>query len=172
MQFFDLVDFDEGSLAELTSRLGYKKAFHVGKDIEMIERMQGGGNEKVMKIVQSSNDEVVMKALRQNDVIGAIAANDTISKKALEVLKNNEKLLIIPLSPVVCAEEGARTQKLIRTRLLVRAALMSKARIAIVSMAQCRECLMSTLQMLEVANFLGIEQERAKEALGVLGGAL
>jgi hypothetical protein len=39
-------------------------------------------------------------------------------------------------------------------------------------MAEDREGMMSQMQMIEVANFLGIEQGKAKEALCALGGLI
>jgi RNase P/RNase MRP subunit p30 len=73
---------------------------------------------------------------------------------------------------VICADDATRIQKLVRTRILVRNALAAKVRICLVSLADKKEGILSSMQMLEVANFLGIDQKRSKEALSALGGLL
>lgn len=170
MRFFDLVAVKDDSLDALAGRLGFKRMFCVGKDVEIIESLGKSG--KAKKIVRSDNIEVLAKSLRENDIIGALPCNSSISKKTLELIKSDEKVLFIPLSIAVCCDEASRIQKLARTRSLIRSALMSKVIISLISLAEEKECLLSSAQMIEVANFLGIDQRMAKDALGVLGDLL
>jgi RNase P/RNase MRP subunit p30 len=173
MHFFDIVATEDASVQELAGRLGYEHLFYVGREVEIVEslKQQGWGGKKKI-IVRSDSFEVITKCLKQNEVIGMLPAAGPVSKKTLEILKKEDKLLFIPFSDIVRFEDARRMQSLIKLRNLVRSALMSKARICIVSMAEDREDMMSQMQMIEVANFLGIEQRKAKEALCALGGLI
>lgn len=168
MRFFDLVLIRYDSLASLATRLGYQKIFEAGREIEIIEGP--AGNTGLKKIVMSDDFEAITKALRQNDVIGMMPKSASISKKTLEAIKNADAVLFLPVAQVACEDAVLRTQRLVRMRGWVRSALMAKVTLALVSMADSRESIMSSAQMLEVADFLGISQERAKEALARLGG--
>jgi RNase P/RNase MRP subunit p30 len=168
MQFFDLVAMKEESLDSLASRLGYKKIFRVGKELEVVEDLKSVSSSK--KILVNDDFETISKALRQSDVIGMMPKSASISKKTLEAIKNNESVLFLPVAQVTCAEAGLRTQRLVRMRGWVRSALMAKVPFALVSMAESKEGMMSSAQMLDVAEFLGIGQGQAKEALARIGG--
>lgn len=163
MRFFDLASVPEVS-ESLGTRLGYKKIFLAGKDIEIGEDLAPS---KSKKLIRSDNPEIIVKGLRQNDVLGMLPKNISISKKALDAIKDNEKLLVIPLS-----EATAGGQALVKMRRLIRSVLIAKAPFALVSLAGDKEHLMSSLQMIEVAGFLGVDPARAKEAMGKLGDLL
>lgn len=171
MQSFDLVALDCASLQEMAHRLGYKRIFCVGKDVEVTEKANAADDGR-KKIVRSDSFEALAKSLRRNDFVGMLPSTGSVSKKVLEILKNEEKLLFVPLSGVVSADEASRTQALVKARNLVRSALMAKVNVCIVSMAEDVTGVMSNLQMAEVANFLGMDQGRAKDAISVLGGVL
>ena len=171
MQYFDLVAMDRAPVQEMAHRLGYKRVFCVGKDIEIVEGLNHSENGS-KKIVRSDSFEVLAKSLRRNDFIGMLPSGGSVNKKTLEILKNEEKLLFIPLSAVVGAGEASRTQALVKARNLVRSALMAKVNVCVVSLAEDATCLMSNMQMVEVANFLGMDPVRAKEAICVLGGVI
>lgn len=168
MRCFDLVAMDALE-QETAQRLGYKRVFCVGKDVEIVESLKRVSESGRKKIVRSDDFEVIAKSLRQNDFIGMLPSSASVSKKALEILKNEEKLLFVPLYAVVSSGETSRTQALVKVRNLVRSALMAKVRVCVVSMAEDRTCVMSNMQMIEVANFLGMDEKRAKEAVCVLG---
>ena len=170
MRFFDLANFTDDALGGFGKRLGYEKIFSTGKDVEIIDVARGDSQKR--KIVMSDSAETVAKELKQGSVIGIMPKGTSVSGKTLDAIKNNEKLLFLAVSQVTCAAEGFRMQNLARARSLARSAMMSKVPIAIVSMAEDREGLMSSLQMLEVASFLGLDHTEAKEALNVLGGLL
>ncbi len=171
MQCFDLVAMDSSKVQEIAQRLGYKRIFCLGKDVEIVESLKRTEGAR-KRIVRSDNFEVLAKSLRQNEFIGMLPASASVSKKTLEILKNEGKLLFVPLSEIVKAEDSSRTQALIKARNLVRSALMSKVNICVVSMAEEATCLMSNMQMEEVGVFLGMDQARAKEAVCFLGGVL
>ena len=168
MQFFDLVSIRDGSLDSLAARLGYKKIFVIGKEVEVIERL--GSASQLRKILVSDDFETITKALKQNDVVGMMPKSASISKKTLDALKNSDVTVFLPVTQVTCTSVGSRTHQLLKMRGWVRSALMAKVPIALVSMAENRDGIMSSAQMLEVASFLGMGQEKAKEALSRFGG--
>ena len=170
MQFFDLVAFPVNSADRVAERLGYKRMFVAGKDVELLE--DAGAASASKKIIRSDDFETINRSLRQNSVLGIIPKSALPSGKALEAIKESEKLLFIRLCGATCADGAARPQELAKTRRLIRSALMGKVPFALVSLAESRECLMSSLQVLEVAQFLGVDAARAKEALGRLGGLI
>ncbi len=154
----------------MPSRLGYKKILEAGKDIEVMDSV--GAATLTKKIVRSDSIETITKGVRQNRTIGVLPKNASLSGKALDAVKENGKLVLIPLSEATCAQGPDRAHALPRFRKLVRNVLIAKVPFALVSMAETREGMMSSLQMIEVAGFLGVDQRRAKEALAKLGEVL
>ncbi|MGA3020992.1 MAG: hypothetical protein ABSD68_03530, partial [Candidatus Micrarchaeales archaeon] len=143
MRFFDIVAIDYNSLDRLAERLGYKKVFRLGSDVEIAETLkEADSNGK--KIVRSDRFEVVAKSLRRNEVLGALPYNDTVSRKVLEIIKKEDKFLFIPISSVICADDAVRIQKLVRTRAIIRNALAAKVKICLVSLAEKREGIVSS----------------------------
>jgi hypothetical protein len=153
----------------LGKRLGYKKLFRVGKDVDILE---GPAKAKGKSIIRSGDLEVIARGLKQATVIGLLPKNLYASKRTLDSVRENEKLFFIPLSEVTCSEGVSLDGNLAKMRKLVRSILMTKVPFALISMAGSSECLMSSLQMIELAAFLGIEPAKAKESMGKLGEAL
>jgi hypothetical protein len=169
MRFFDLVNMPDARVEPLGKRLGYEKMFQVGKDVDILDDSARARNKS---IIRSDDLEVIFRGLRQAPVVGLLPKNLYASKKALDSARENEKLVFIPLSDVTCSDSASLAGNLAKTRKLVRSVLMARVPFALVSMAGSSECLMSSLQMIEVAAFLGIEPARAKESMGKLGEAL
>lgn len=169
MQFFDLVAMRCDSLEGLAGRLGYKKIFCAGRDLDIVENLSASPRRKILR---SDDFETITKALKQNDVIGVMPEGASVSNKTFDAIKNSEKILFIAFSPVTRAETGSRIQKLAKVRSLVRNTLRSKTPFAIITLAEDGSEIMSGAQMLEVAGFFGIPQKHAKEALHRLGGLL
>ncbi len=170
MRFFDLANFTDDALGAFGKRLGYEKIFSAGKDVEIIDAVRGDSQKR--KIVMSDSAEAVAKGLKQGSVIGIMPRSASVSRKTLDAIKNSEKLLFLNVSQITCAEGNSRLQRLARARGTARSAMMAKVPIVVVSMAEDKEGMMSSLQMLEVAGFLGLDHARAKEALNALGGLL
>ena len=170
MRFFDLVSESDTSLEGLAHRLGYKKIFVVGKDVQIIQDLRNESKSK--KIVSSESSEVLTKALKSNEVIGVLPKGEAVSRKTLDMIKVYEKVLLLPFAPITCANPESRIHKLAKMRSVVKNALRARVPICIVSLAENKEGLMSTAQMVEVANFFGMEKDNAKKALNVLGGLL
>lgn len=167
MQFFDLVNFQDESLELLSRRLGYRKMLVAGRDVEIVTKPIPEMRKK--GIIVSDDLESVTKALKQNSILGLIAVGSALDKKVLAEIKETEKVLFVPLSRVTCAGGESRAHALARTRSIVKNAMAARVPLALISFAESRECVMSPLQMIEVAGFVGIDQAVAKVALGKLG---
>jgi RNase P/RNase MRP subunit p30 len=170
MRFFDLVCFQDESVADTGVRLGFRKVFVSGRDVGVVEEYKSG--QKYRQIIRSDDIGRISKALRQGDVIGMMPQSSSVSRKTLDTIMSNEKALFLPLRWVTCSDRTARIQNLAKARTSVRNALVARVPISIVSMAESGDELISSLQMIEVAGFLGLERERAKSALSLLGGLL
>jgi RNase P/RNase MRP subunit p30 len=168
MQFFDLVALNDGTdLEELAKRLRYKKIFNVGKDLGLIsdiKKLSTG----MRSVVKSNDEEVLIKAIRNNDVIGVIA-DDKISMKLIDELHKRECLLLIPTSTLVCSDQETRVRNLHRAKVMLRNALIGRVRVALVTLAEERACMLSSSQMLEIAGLLGATEKIAKEMLSAIG---
>jgi hypothetical protein len=172
MQFYDIVALkEEIDLKQLAHRFGYAEIFLVGKDAEIVSDVKRL-NEEGSFIVRSGNNETLSKAVRSNSVIGVIVDDSKVSGKFIEELRTHEKLLFIPAAPLVCPAQENRLRNLFWAKGILRTALMGKAKVALVTLASEKECLLSSGQMLEIAKLLGANEKIAKEMLSSLGGPL
>ncbi len=172
MQFFDIVALkEEIDLEQLAPRFGYRKMFRTGKDVELvgdIGRLNGEGR----FIVRSGDGETLSKAVRSNSVIGVIVDDSKVSGKFIEELRTHEKLLFVPVAPLVCPGRESGLRNLFRAKGILRTALMGKAGVSLVTLAEEKECLLSSGQMLELAKLLGATDKVAGEMLASVGGSL
>lgn len=168
MQFFDLIAVREDSKGLLARRLGYKKIFCVGEDVDIVEGIQESSPRR--KILRNDDFETITKALKLGDVIGITPKSASVSGKTFDAIKKSEKVLFIAVSQVTCADSVSRPQRLARMRSLIRNTLKSKTPFSLVSLAEDARGIMSSSQALEVASFFGVPQKHAKESLGRLGG--
>lgn len=168
MQFFDIVSLkEEADIRKLALRLGYKKILSAGTEIHIIS--SPGDAKDGKNIIRSNNAEAIAKAIRNNSVIGVIAGEVRLDKKLLEEIRSEEKLLLIPLSDIVCSRHETLQGNIKRARGALREALMSHVKVAVISLAPSRECMLSCMQMLELAKLIGATESGAKEMLCSLG---
>jgi hypothetical protein len=172
MQFFDIVALkEEIDLEQLAVRFGYRKIFLLGKDVELVSDVKRLDEEGSF-IVKSGNNETLSKAVRSNNVIGVIVDDSKVSGKFIEELRTHEKLLFVPVAPLICPARESRLRSLFWAKGILRTALMGKAGVSLVTLAAEKECLLSSAQMLEIAKLLGANDKVAGEMLSALGGPL
>jgi RNase P/RNase MRP subunit p30 len=171
MAYFDLVAVPKEMAGEAAKRLGFRRIFCLGSDVELLEDMaQQPGRMK--RIVAGSSAEALSRGIRRSDAVAALATERSLNGKELELLREMGKPLLIPLAQVTCAGEVERGRALRRAKGAVREAMMHKAPLAIASMAGSVDCMMSAQQMLGIAKLLGMSDRVAERALGALGEAL
>ena len=168
MQFFDIVSLkDDADIGKLALRLGYRKILNAGTEIHIIG--SPGDAKDGKNIIRSNNSEAVAKAIRNNSVIGVIAGDLRLDKKLLEEIRSEEKLVLIPLSDIICSRHETLQGSIKRAKGTLRDALMSRVKVAVISLAPNRECMLSCMQMLELTKLLGATESGAKEMLCSLG---
>lgn len=165
MQYFDIVrtnDFDD----RLAHRLGYKKIYKVGQEIELSNTLNI--SRKKPAIIMSSNPGVLLKALRESKVIGVILGENEPIGKVIMVAKELEKPLIIPLDGMKTAH-SSRQKSIYRIRKLL--AVLSKARAdaVFITLAKDKHSMISAGQLIQLARFLGAKEERSKEMASKIG---
>lgn len=172
MQYFDIVALkDLAGLDALGRRLGFRRMFLVGKDVELASDAKRL-SEEGRYIVKSGDNEVLSKAIRSNAVVGVVLEGGKASGKFIEELHAHEKLLFLPVAPLVCPNRESRLRNLYNAKGILRSALMGKARVSIVTLAEDRDCLLSSMQLFEIAKLLGANDRTAGEMLTSLGDSL
>ena len=166
MRLFDVVDMAEGVGSALASRLGFSMVYAMGRDIYVTQQpMQQGKNQ----IVCSKDTILLMKAIRNQDVIGISFEDNEIIAKVLAAAREAEKPIVINISCIFAPSASERYRNIGRIRGLVRAAMMARCNITFISGAKSADYLLSTNQLMEIAMFLGMPEDKAKRALAIMG---
>lgn len=163
MAYFDLVNLDSVQ-AKTAGILGYKKIFG-RKEMEVREEPSQAGS----CIVRNAEPGVLGRSLRRNNVVGIIIKDNELLRMVVEETVENEKLLILPIHEITCADTRTRQRNLYRMRGLMAFALRSRAKVALATLAEEESCFLSSSQLIEVAKFLGASEAQAKEMAGNLG---
>ncbi len=171
MAYFDLAAMQESAVKSLEKRLGFKRIFCLGSDAELMDNtnLQQDGRRKIIK---DDSPEMLAGGLKRNDVVAVMTGERSLSGKELETLKEIGKPLLIPIARITCASESERKNELRRAKGTVREAMLHGVPIALASLAERQECLMSAQQMLGIGGLLGLEGAAAQRTLGVLGDVL
>lgn len=169
MHYFDIVALkDTAGLDALAKRLGYKKIFSAGSDFTLASEAKGI-DPNCKAIVRSKNGEMLLRAIRENAVVGVVIEDVKPSGKFLEGLRSHEKVLVIPAAPLMCPDLESRARSLHRAKELLRSAIMSRVDVALATLAADRACMASSAQMLEIAGLIGANVTAAKAMLSAMG---
>ncbi len=159
MKYFDIAGYKvDPSLAK---RLGYAKIFpndEISLETKPINR-------KTQYILYSSDPSQVHRALKDPLCLGLALHDNTLVKKSIEQLNDNEKCLFLITSKLIGSESGSSLRSFGRARQLLASARRSGAKVALVTMANDAADLLSPLQMLGIAKLLGADDEYAKKML-------
>lgn len=164
MAYYDLVKM-EAVERKTASILGYKKIF-LKNEIPIVNGPESNGK----CIVMNGEPGMLSRALRRSNVIGIIIRDNELIRQAVEEAAENGKLLVFPIRDITCTDTRTRMRNLYRMRGLMAFATHSKAKISLVTLAEDESELLSTIQMLEIAKFLGAKEDHAREMLSNLGG--
>lgn len=156
MRYFDIVKFEPDK--SLCSRLGYKNVYSVGKDIQVSERPL---KYEVPQIVISNDQGILIGALRDGGVVGIIFKDNELNKKIIEKAAELRKTIFIPLTGIVGTGAAERKQNIQKVRKIIFAAHALKANARIISLAESKEYLLSTAQMLEIESLLKGKQGKS-----------
>ncbi len=171
MAYFDIASAPEGAEKEVAERLGFRRIYSLGSDVELLDDA-ASKQDGTKKIIAGRNADTLAKGIRRNDVVAALVEGRSPSGKELEMLKEIGKPLLIPVAALTCAPERERSTQLRKAKSTVREAMLHRAPVSLASMAGSNECLMSAQQLLAVGGLLGMGRKAAQRALEVMGGAL
>ena len=147
--FYDLTYFDvDKGLAKL---LGYKKIYCIGKDVTL--------NEDGDYIIADAH---LLHRFKLSNIIGIRASK--VDKELFQKIKESDKPLIIDVSNLLSSSEFIKEYNTAKN--ILRNAIKMGLSVSLASFAKDEAHLVSALQMLEIAKFLGLGEDKAKEILG------
>jgi len=147
--FYDIAYFDVDK--GLTKLLGYKKIYCIGKDVTL--------NEDGDYIIADAH---VLHRFKLSNIIGVRVSK--VDKALFQKIKESDKPIIIDISNLLSSGDFIREYNTAKS--ILRNAIKIGLRVSLASFAKDEAHLVSALQMLEIAKFLGAGEERAKEILG------
>ena len=173
MHYFDIVGIDEREASPMLGLLGYRKFFYIGKDIFIGSADYANESRGKGVLVEISKGETgsFLRAIERNNVLGALAS-ERISKNALGIIAENKKLFAFNASELICVDQKTRLRNMRRYRRELELALHLKVQAAIATFAREKENLLSSAQIIEVAKFMGADQNIAKGMVSVWGDML
>ncbi len=160
-----MVAMPEGVDQKLARRLGYKRVLIVGKDVALLN----AGNDTKKTVIYAKNMDAVARHVKSRDVVGFIFDDSSIIRKALEEIHENGKLVVLPLSQIMQHDQRARLRGIGRMRRLLKTALRYRAQVAVVSLAQNKDQMLSRMQLSALASYLGANDEQSKAMLQKIG---
>jgi len=147
--FYDVTYFDVDK--GLTKLLGYKKIYCIGKDVTL--------NEDGDYIIA---DAQLLHRFKLSNIIGIRASK--VDKELFQKIKESDKPLIIDVSNLLSSNEFIKEYNTAKN--ILRNAIKMGLSVSLASFAKDEAHLVSALQMLEIAKFLGLGEDKAKEILG------
>ena len=159
MKYYDIVALPRVGAA-LAERLGYANVFSQG-EVRVAERPSGDS----AYMLRSSEPGFIFKAIGDRNCIGIIFKDNIPVKKTLEKAASEGKAVIIPMTEITCSSGPSLMRNTYRLRSVLAACRKAKTPVALVSLAGSDSALLSAMQMLELARFIGAEYEDAKEML-------
>lgn len=160
MAYLDLVNM-KAPEPKLQHLLGFKKIFST-EDIPIVPT-PNTHDEKC--IVKSAEQGILRSAARKNNVIGIMITDNELLRMVIEDSKDSGKTIFLPAHDFTCVDTNKRLRNLHRAKTMLRFAMRSRAKTSLVSMADDDSCLLSSMQMLELARFLSGSEEYAKTML-------
>lgn len=164
-QYFDLVhmaDVDRG----LVSRLGYKRIFSEN-EIKVVDSLKSNNGSKL--ILRSGEVGKIDRWVRDNNVIGIIIEDYTLVRKIITAIKDNDKLLLFVAGDLTDVDRNARLRNITRMRTLFKSAVHYGVETSLITLAKDCACLLSSLQMVEIAKLIGADEKQAIRMLGSFG---
>ncbi len=166
MEYSDIAAME--AVPESTAKvLGYRKIFG-RREIEVNEVP----SQHSACVVRSSEPGVLGMALRRSNVIGVMIKDNELIRRTVEEAAEAEKALFLSAHELTCVETRERLRNLYRMRSLLSFAMRTGAEVRLVSLAQEDSCLLSAMQLVELARFLGAGEAHAKEMVRWMGGFL
>ena len=148
--YFDISYFDvPENLARL---LGFKKIYTIGKQLEL--------NKSADNIIA---DDFSLQRFSISNVVGVRI--NKIDRQFFQKIREEEKVAIIDISNLINASGEGLIKEHKRLKLMAMNALKAKLNLSIATFAKNEEGLLSSMQMIEIAKFIGLNEKQAKDAI-------
>lgn len=154
----------------LARQLGFRRVFVSNTDlrVEHVDLKIG----QFGAAIAFGSDKKRLYEHARNGTRALAIADSGIDLKLLDSMADNRTILCLALNNLVSSYNFDLAKQISRTRNLVSRAQKYKIPIAVVSLAQSRINLCSTLQLLELAKLLGLEERYARYSLGEVNKSL
>ena len=173
MAYFDIVNgaADENEATNFAKLFGYKKIFTLGKEVFILDCKDVNPSDKKVIIRNNANTGMLVKCLRMQNVIG-ILTDSAPSGNVLESIKQNNKIIILNSSELTCVDKRQRISNLFRFKRIVSSGMHKKTEIAIATFANDKEQMLSSMQLVEIAKFIGADGDTARKMVSKFGDVL
>ncbi len=168
MQYFDIIVKDIADQA-LVRRLGYRRIFVAGKDIDVSGSLSGDPRRKM--VIVSRDPGVLIRATRERRVLGIMFEGNELIAKAMMAARENGKLVMLSTEGLSGSGTGMRLSTIYKLRRMVAELRKAHVKTVLVTMAGSREMLQSRAQMIQLARFLGAAEAQSREMVSSLGDA-
>ncbi|HVC58059.1 MAG TPA: hypothetical protein VND15_01120 [Candidatus Acidoferrales bacterium] len=166
MDFNDVIYSSCDADAGFAHRLGFKHMFVLGKDIELRDVDRDKNTNASGCIVIGSNKQRLEAAVKS----GALAIGITdhrIDRKLMQTMKEREVALLVSFAGIKELGGSSRQRALYLMAKLVQKATKMDIEVCFASMARSRLQMFSTMQLIEMAKLLGVEEADAKAGLSM-----
>ena len=171
LDYFD-VAYGSCSISEILEKsLGYRKIFIANRDVKIVDGnnyrnkdIQGGiffntGKQNIFSILSMSPVAVAFSDLR-------------INKKAMEQMNDKGIALCMPTSIITSSYGLQRSRNMYMAKRLLEHARKIKLDVSIVTLANNATQLCSYMQLIEIAELLGMSEECARESISRVNKSL
>jgi hypothetical protein len=166
MRFFDVIRTKEADPA-LAKRLGFSKVFIAGEDIDVLDNLKFNGKRKA--IVRSKNVGILMRALKENGVIGVMVDDNLLIGKVIAAAKESDKPIVLSTEGLNSRNYPERLRAVYRLRKVYKILAKTKNDVILITLAADRQSLLSTSQMIEISKFIGADDAKSRRMISELG---
>jgi RNase P/RNase MRP subunit p30 len=166
LDFYDIIyDFDVNN--ELIKRLGFKKAFILGKELTFSNSRSGQG-----KDIGISKDIKTLEYFIQNKFNAILIDDYSINKKIIADIKEKNIILYFSLSAIMSAYGIERSKIIYKMSRLFSYAKSKKVNVCFASFAQRPSYLASVMQLIELAKLVGADERYSRYCLSEITRSL
>lgn len=165
MQYFDVTSLPEPVDAPLSRRLGFRKMFNTGSEIDVLEF---DDEQKRPFLVSTKNPSLFYKLIKSGKAIGFLVDDPDSAQRFISKIKDDEKLVVFNANYIVSPETN-RQSRVYKMRKIFRIAHNVRLKTAMVSLAKNQNYLLSSMQMVEIAKLITRDEKSARQMLSQIG---
>lgn len=167
MDFYDIAMASCEFESAFAQRLGFKKIFVCGRDIQLINADKGSSFPKEDFIAIGANKNNLLTAARSGASAVAIA-DSRIDRKLMEELREQKTTLILPTSLITSSYSLERPKRLYLISKLYSHAKKLGIDVGFATMAESRQNMCSYIQLIEIAKLVGADEQQARHGISAV----